>query len=323
MTDQVDYTFNVDMSPVQDFEDGLSMNFDVKTGNEAAALIESHPDYFKTNPLTFGVEIAVKNQETGGLIMQTLENLKGMLFAIPKIEALINMGLQISTRQSEASVFVDVSLGGALAEQAGVGLSLLSSYMVNGKCTCDLISGFRPIEALTHSFEQTLQKICQFKVKLNSHFSCEKGTLETFYGSLAGVLSKLPSLPPNANKLTILLNALTIIKDMKYEYKYDTQDFLNGVIEIIKLSKPDYQGDLIQEISGKVAEGQMMATMGIEQGKMMAGMFLAPFAEAIKAANFDKITLFGYMSETKILYNIQLNLPGVDSYLNENILSSL
>jgi hypothetical protein len=323
MTDQVDYKLKVDMSPVQDFENGMSLIANIKAGSEIEPLLETYPDYFKSSPVTVGVEINVKNQETGGLIIQTIENLKGMIFAIPQVETFINMGLQINTRQTNDSVCVDISIGGALAEQVAMALSIMGNYKLNGKGDLELVTGFKPVDALTQSFEQTLQKLCQFKVKVDTHFSSEKEALDAFYNNLGNALKQVPGLPPKIEKFSGALKALTIIKDITYEYKYDTQEFLNGALELIKFAKPEGETDYVQEISGKVAEGQMMVGMGIEQGKMMAGMFLAPFAEALKAANFDKIGIFGYVSEMKMLYKVQLNLPGVDDYLNENFLSSL
>jgi hypothetical protein len=99
----------------KDFENGMSLNVDIKSGTEIEPILETYPGYFKSSPVTAGVEINVKNQETGGLILQTIENLKGMIFAIPQVETFINMGLQINTRQTNDSVCVDISIGGALA----------------------------------------------------------------------------------------------------------------------------------------------------------------------------------------------------------------
>jgi hypothetical protein len=321
MSDLIDYKFEVDMSPLQDFESGMTLNVDIKAGNEADPILQNHPEYFKTNPITFGLEINVKNQETAGLILQTLESLKGMLFAIPQLETFMNMGLQIETRQTENSVCIDVSIGGALAEQVAVGLVLLGGYKTDGNARVELTTGFKAVDGLSMSFDQILQKLCQFRVNLDSKFKSSKEAFNTLTGSLAGALHQIPGLPQKAQKMTSLLNALTILREVNYQYKYDSQEFLNGAIELIKLIKP--QDNVIQEISGKVAEGQMMAGMGIEQGKMMGGMFLAPFAEALKSVNFDKLSVFGYLSGINMLYKFELNLPGLDAWLNENFLSSL
>jgi hypothetical protein len=320
MTDQINYTFDLNMVPEQDFENGMSLDIHILGGTDADTQIQSHPDYFKSNPITFGIELHVKNPESIPLIVQSLEGVKGMLTAIPQCETFINMGLQIELRQLESSVCVDVSFGGALAEQVAVGMSIMGNYKPNGKATFELTTGFKPLDALTQSFEQILQKLCQFKVKGISHFKTEKGALETLGGSLAGALNQVPGLENANKKATALFKALSILRELKYEYKYDNQELLNGATEVIKSISPE--ANMYDEISGKLAEGQMMATMSIEQGKMMAGMFLAPFAEALKAVSFDKITIFAYLSGTQILYKTSISLPGVDAYLNENILNS-
>jgi len=78
---------------------------------------------------------------------------------------------------------------------------------------------------------------------------------------------------------------------------------------------------MVQKLSQRLSETQMMGGAIIEQGKGLA-MFVADYIDHIKNAVLDDINLHFNLTFAKLGFKVLFSFPGLTQFLHEKFLSS-
>jgi len=115
----------------------------------------------------------------------------------------------------------------------------------------------------------------------------------------------------------VFLTALNLFKNIGFDLKYEANDFYNFIIEFINSLSPS----MVQKLSQRLSETQMMGGAIIEQGKGLA-MFVADYIDHIKNAVLDDINLHFNLTFAKLGFKVLFSFPGLTQFLHEKFLSS-
>ena len=66
---------SIDITPNTDFENGINFGFNATAGIQGKELISTLPDYFRSNPVTYSLELQINESES--------LNAKNVFMAIP------------------------------------------------------------------------------------------------------------------------------------------------------------------------------------------------------------------------------------------------
>lgn len=314
---------HIDISPVEDFQHGIHFDILVDAGKEFDNYVNGLPDYFKSSPVVYGLEIRVKDPSQVGIVIETLEGVKGMASAIPNFDTLVEQGLNISFRAGETSVFVDISFTGKFLETVNQSIGNVNLQQINftGQSKGVIVSELKPLDLLNSSLEEIIKKLCNFKIQFKSEYDNVKILVNAFAHAFQSIYNNLPK---KAKAMLGLLRVLGCFRKISYEFHYDAASLANLVREIVGESichGTDGGEVAVQQSSQKVAEFQTNANQAIEGTKPMLDDVIAPFKEALVALDVDTIGVHFTFDKLKFHAKYSLNLPGVTAWVNEKILS--
>jgi len=310
-TTESSFQGRVNISPVHDFENGIGLSFDMSAGKDAENIYAYLPEYYRTSPVVYGLEIIVEEDSHAAMIVGVLDGLKSMASLVPQLAQVLEAGLKVNFRHIGRSVFIDISIGGLIANQIVSQLQNLNFESLNfwGVGNAQIFSGIKPIDILNSSLDELLEKVCNFKIVSHSEYSNVKLLISAI---ISGTVSSLENVvKPN---IFNLLKVLGAIKLLEYEFRYDSGDLSSMIKELIGTSK-------YEEANSFLIHYQQTAASMIEQFKPMVDMFIEQWKEPLKMVNFDRIGLISSIPKAKIFLKTSLHLPGITAFLRENILS--
>jgi hypothetical protein len=319
------YVLKINIGPTEEFESGVGINWDLAGGKDFESVVSSLPDYFKSSPFTYALELHLNDEETGALVKQTLDTFKAMANMIPQAQQALDMGLQINIRHVGTSVFIDFSVEGLLADLATQQLGNFNLGQLNfsGASYGHACLGLKLNDLLSGTIEELLTKVLQFKVSGHSEFYNISNLVNAAHVLYQGLGDNLPR---NVRKFIGLIKLLSAVKKFNYEFKYD----LKELVSFVK--------DLTGEIPGAQNHGEgsnaLMVSYGMQLGglqemglqmlegyKPMVDGLLEPYKPMLQAVNFDKITVVACMPQMKFYYKTSLNFVGLSAAINEKILN--
>ena len=318
------YVGRFNVGPTEDFEAGIGLSMDIAAGQDFDGIFNLMPDYIKSSPISYGLELKVTNESAGAMIKQTLDGLNEMASAIPQVEGVKQAGLQINVRHVGLSVFVDFTVGGALSDMAMQQISQFNFEQLNfaGTGNSSLFFGVKINDLLTGTVEQIVSKLIQFKIQSHSEFSGVKRIL----GAVTEMIKAASGhLPRKAKKMMDLIRLFGAIRSIGYEFKYDAKE----IESIVKDAIGDIGGDMVgvpAESALPAFEGQLngMQYMGmsmIDSFKPMIESVIEPFKPALEALDLDRVGIYVCAPKLKVFTKNFVHLPGLTAFVHEKILN--
>ena len=321
----------IDISPKEDFDNGISLNFSVVAGTQGLELISTLPSYFQSNPITYSMQFLLTDAEEGTKIVGTLESLRDMILGmVPGAQEAVQQGININFRHVGNTVNIDVGLEGMFAEMVKAKLAEvnldLKGFSESGEFS--IISGLTLNNALDIGLEEILNKVSQFKVQGNGQMP----TKLFFDSILNGITNGLGGMLTGKMKLGLkMVKALTVLRKIQFSTKYDSNVFCEYVRElagrmahnILAEGKMDELNHEIgvQVLGSVVASGQETGKMQLEGLKQGMMMFIEPYIDTIKSLNLDDVSLNVFVAEYGLQVKFRLCLVGISEFLKTYILN--
>lgn len=311
----------INIHPESDFENGLGLGLEVASGNDFDTKLNASPDYVKSAPVSFGVELKVQDEASGPAVVQGLESLLEMVSEmLPPVKEYLDKGVQIKFRGNGSSVFVDVVVDQALAQCVLCKVSNYKYDQMNSSGTINLSahSGIKISDVVTGTPENLVQKATQFKVEGNANISNTKNLIQFFVSLLGPLLDQVPK------KFRGLLMFLSAVRLTSYDFVYDSK-LLAEIVRKVGLEaagkKLGQSGEAAtsQLVAAKASEYQTMGLEMLEQFKPMADSFLEPYKPMLQSVNFDQISLFAFFPQMKVYAKKTLDLKGITGFLREKV----
>jgi hypothetical protein len=307
------YVGKMDIGAVKNFGQGLGFSMDLAGGKDAEEILNFFPDYYKSSPMVYALEIHTNDENTGALLVQVLQGFSGMLSMIPQVAQFLNAGLSLNFRHVGKSVFIDVSLGGMIGDQIIGQYSHFNFSNVNfsGRGSMVIFSELKPTDLLTNTIDELLAKLLNFKLQSQSEFSNVKLLANALYAGYMGVSSN----NLHVAQFVGLIKLLGTIKEFGYEFKYDSD-------ELASLIKEEFipHGALMMATE-KLQGLQAIVQMSLEQFKPMIDSVLEPYKAPLAGIDFDRIGISSSVGVMKMFYKTTLHLPGLTQFVRENFLS--
>lgn len=322
---------SIDITPNIDFENGINFGFNATAGIQGKELISTLPDYFRSNPVTYSLELQINESEQGQVVIGTLEGLKEMIASmVPGAKDALEQGVSVQFRHVGNSVFIDVSLEGMFAELVKAQLSTvkldLSGFSESGEF--NVISGLKLNNSLEVSYEDLLKMGTQFKV-LGKGQMPSKVLFDSIFSQVEANFSGL--LP---SKLRLGLKALKLVgalRRIEYTSKYDSNVMYEYIRELAGrmahnivggASMDELNHEMGTQIIGSiVAQGQEKAKSQLDVIKQTAMMFLEPYLDTLRALNLDQISMSLTVPEYEAQIKFRLGLVGITEFVRNNILN--
>ena len=322
-TSEDTYVGRFNVGPTEDFEAGIGLSMEIAAGQDFDAIFNLMPDYLKSSPFCYGLELRVTDEAAGAMIKQTLDGLNDMASAVSQVDQIKQAGLQVNVRHVGLSVFIDCSFGGSLSDIAMQYIDLFNINQLNfaGIGNSSLFSGIKINDLLTGNMSHIISKLVQLKIQSHSEFSGIKRIL----GALPGIAKAFDKhMPIQVKQFFEFLRLLGAIRSIGYEFKYDAK-------EIESLAK-DLLGDFAKgkteepEESALPFEGQLnaMQNMGvatIDNFKPMIDSVIEPFKPALEALDLDKIGVYTCAPKMRVFSKVFIHLPGLTAFVHEKILN--
>jgi hypothetical protein len=321
-TDKVGYTGKISIVPTEEFVGGVGVSVHLTAGNDFEPILNSLPDYMTHSPVTYSLEIGIKDAEQGPMIVSRLNEIIAMFGEmIPPLQQALAMGLEVHFRSFGSSIFADITLGGVLGQQVqgGIGMFNLGQTNFAGNSNFHLTSGFVPMILLTHTLEDILTAATQLKIEGTGEYS----SIKTLINSSTQMITMMNggNIPQRLQPLILALKMAGSLKKTEFSLKYDTKALKECIIDGINLSRHHADGPTeFQRGAEKFLEQQGMFNMMVEQGKGMV-MFVADYLDIIKNINLDSLSLHFLIPNVKLFYKLTVRLPGATNWLNDNILN--
>jgi hypothetical protein len=322
---------SIDITPNTDFDNGVNFGFYATAGTQGKDLISSLPDYFRSNPVTYSLEILISESEQGQTVVATLEGLKEMISAmVPGAKDALEQGVSVKFRHVGNSVFIDVSLEGMFAEMVKSQMSAvkldLSGFSESGEF--NVISGVKLNNPLDIGFEELLKNATQFKV-------LGKGQMPSkvlFDSVLAQVETQFSGLLPSKFRLAFkAFKLLGALRRIEYTSKYDNNVMYEYIRELAGRIVHNIQGGAsmdelnhemgVQIIGSQFAQVQEKGKSQLDVIKQTATMFLEPYLDTLRALNLDEISMSLTVPEYDAQIKFKLALVGITEFIRNNILN--
>jgi hypothetical protein len=313
----------VNIVPVTDFESGTALRLHLNLGNSFDSISEN---IGKTGSVgKASIELKLKNPEAGNVVIETLNQVKEMAKQfIPDADQFIDKDAVISFRQVGESVFIDVSYEGENAEMLCFGLSMLgiSSINFSGQSDLHICSKVSPVDALTANVDSLLDNGSSFKVDAHGEYSHLKN-LVTFAQSLFDMFGKGFAIGCGSGgqceqlikSILSVAQLLTASRKIDFGMKYDSESLSKFIKEQLDVKKEGHDHTKYEKICSKWTETQAKINGGVDSGKMMAGMFLAPFLPAITNINWDTLSVSVCSQLVRAHIKLSLSIRGLDEFV--------
>ncbi len=324
---QSGYKGKVNIGPVNDFETGFGLDTDIALGNEYDEVVNSLPDYFKTSPISFSVEIPVSSEEAGHIVKETLQGLKDMLEGVvPQLAQAKQAGVNVNFRSVGNSVFVDISTGGMIADQL---LSQLSQYNFaglnfSGTAFFNIFTGLRLSDILSGNVDNIISRVTLFKIESHSQVLGVKNLIYALT-NLYQNMGQNVVIPRSLKNLIPFMKLLAAMKNFDFEFKYDAEEVANTLKDAVGEfggQAAETPEGTIEALNGTLGQYQAMGPMMIEGFRPIIDSVVEPFKPAIQALNLDRLGLVYSLPSMRMHYKLSVHLPGLTKFVNETVLGN-
>lgn len=303
----------VQITPETDFEDGISVNAHLTAGNDCTELFQSLPSHLRESPVSFGIQLHLKNADEGKNVIEVLHGVKEMLLGmIPQFKQAVDNGVNISFRHTGESVYIDVTYVGPFADQFFNIISMFDFSTLNfsGGSDFHIASQLSVGDILTDSFDQLHAKLTNLKIEGKGEYSQIKNVFMFIINTLSSI--SCGNVPKKLKAFIYLLKLASIVRKLDFNFKYDA-----SIVHelIVGLYGTDSNGEERYQIESKRWSEQTQPHINVMYSNisMMAGGFLEQFKPFIQALNLDNISIYACSPIVKLHLKINLIVNGLNN----------
>ena len=306
--------FNI--TPTVDFEAGTAVGIHISAGNNFNDIFNSFPSYLRESPVSYGLELRIKDAEQGKVVIENLTALKDMLIPlIPDAQMYFEKGLTINFRHVGTSVFIDVTHSGYAGDKLSGILSLfnISALNFSGSHDIHFTTQFSPVDIVEKDFKTIVTELFNIKLEGKAEYNNLK-TLITF------VINTVSDLGAVTRKMKTLLQALKLfstIRKLDFNFQYEAATLLEIIIDYgnsLRESETSYFEEGCRQFD---EEKQPLIKSTVDMGASQAGMFIEPFKPAINAIDFDNISLYATCPNVKVFVKGTIQFRGVSDFIRK------
>jgi len=329
----INNTSRIGIHPIQEFQSEMGMSLHATLGKEFDSILETLPDYFNSSPLTYVIEIKIKNPDFGSVVVDNMQKVKNMISEMrPEFANLLNLGLTVDFRHVGHSIFIDVSFDGLLADKVGASYNdiNLSKFSFSGTTNGHFYSSLKLTDLFELKLEELINKALLFKIESMSEVIQVKELSQLLYEFMVNYMGQNPALVnalPNYRIILQFLKLIGSIKDLRYDFKYDSQAVKKTLFDILNIQfdvPNEYcNGSTFKEghpLNVLFTNMQGLGLNNIINKKPIYDQILGPYNEVLKQVNFDSISFANSIPKLRIYYQYNLNLPGLTDFLNTHFI---
>jgi hypothetical protein len=266
------------------------------------------------------IELKLKNAEAGKDVIETLNQVKQMAMSfIPEAESFIDKEIIITFRQAADSVFVDISYEGENAESICFVISMMGANSINfsGQSDLHICSKVSPVDAISIDAEQLLANLANLKIEAHGEYSHLKNIVNFGQGLLTSIGSTCceGGIDKFITPIMGLAQLLVASRKIDFGLKYDAESLATFIKDCLGCKKEGQDLSKFDKLKEKYVEGQAKLNAGIEGGKMMAAMFLAPFLPAITNINWDNISVSVCSQLIRAHVKLSIGIRGLNDFV--------
>ena len=291
-----------------------AFNLHIRLGAEFDKYKESLPHY--NEPLTIGLEISLKsneNQDNCKKIINTIESIKKLLAKLGLWEKVQGQGIILNTRTQVDSLFVELTLSGALGDFVSQTISKfrLEELKYSGHMDFHMSSKLKLGYLLSKEFFN-IKDIQNEAVKINFEANGQYLNMAQLINYVIDAATNLVGgeIPKKLLPMVLFWKLSSAVRNFDFTFRYEPEIISEIIHDSIDRKKEERFNEDIARLKDKLSEG--MNSM-----KSVIGEYL----EVLDVINLDKISVFASSPLVKLYLNFILNIKGlnelVESYLFE------
>jgi len=289
------YLGKVYLGPENDFNPGWGINFQIASGSDFSKIVLNLPDYYSTSPMTYSVEIGLKDPEQGPMIVSRLSEIKDMVLEmVPDLKQLVVMGLDIHFRNVSNNIVADFGLSGSFITMSQQTLPpelknvdfAKSSKAFTGSSQVNITSGWTPMMLLNKSLEEIIRAACNLKIDISGEFSQSKIFFSILSTFMIGAITKgnVQNIQQYNVIIKFLEKIIASIRNYKFCLKYDDSVLYNFFASLVNTENPNHFANLTENFKLQQVEFNQF----VEMGKGFVS-FVADYLDILRNINFEKI----------------------------------
>ena len=315
--EQIGLMGRVNITPINDFESGSAFGIHITAGNNFNDILNSFPSYLRESPVSYGLELRLKDAEQGKMVIETLTQLKEMIIPlIPNAQKYFDGGLTINFRHVGTSVFIDVTHSGIAGDKLGGFLSMfnISALNFSGSHDIHLTTQFSPVDIFDKDLRTLFYEIPNIKIEGKAEYNHLK-TLITF---AINTINDIGGVPRKMKPLLQAFKLIATIRKLDFSFKYDSSLISEVYVDLVNdMNKggetPDFEKKSKEWIDEKQPQIKGMFDMMASQ----AGMFIEPYKPLIQAIDFDNINVYGTCPIVKAYVKGTIQFRGVSDLIGK------
>lgn len=321
--DTTSFLSKVKITPTTDFTAGTSVDVQLTVGNQFSTVASSLPSNVNESPVSFGIELKIKNPDQAAQVVDTLTQLKDMAIAmVPNAEEFLKQGVSVNFRPSGSSVFIDVSLSGAYGEKITSVLSKYNFSSVNftGGSNLTVSSKLSPVDILSYNLGQLLDEVSNLKFEYNGEFSHLKNIVSFATDTLTAVTQG--NLPQKLKPAVYAMRFAEVVRKLDFNFQYDSstvheiiKDTVNSASGVAQGEKSKYE----KLAESWTSERQPQAQEIVSQVSEMGSSFLEPYKPALLNLNLDNLTVYAVCPSVKAYAKVGLNIRGASDFVAKTL----
>lgn len=295
----------LNIKPTEIFEENSSISGHLIIGDDYKEVIQDLPSLCNfptlTSPLNLGLEIYLRNDNDGPMVLKLLEEIKNKLKNIQIWEFIFNNVVQIKFRHASYSVFIDLNTLGDFSD-------ILCSYLRLNFKDCQFGMDFHlnsNLNLTNFGDKTTFNKILDKLSLLKSEIKCKYERYEDN--------SKVVEIIPYSSEFpaALILNFLLCNPKLNFASEFDKFLLKNTISEtIIHLWNKNYKTQSKEE---KLEE--IWTEVCIEAEK-----YIKDISDITSGVHSDYYTLLNYLLANK--FSIYANSPDLKIFSKMNIITN-
>ena len=233
--EELSQNLNFNIHSKQSFENGVGVFFEVCSGNDARDVINSKPENVKNSPFSVSLRVAfASNDDALGVASMLNDLVKPMLSSIPQLEQYMSLGLELSFRNNQKFLIVDVTISGLLLDMVQNNMSEFnfSEMNVNASGTFHVFSALKLDDLLKDSVLDIIQKALHMKFHLNTKTFNLRNALSAVIASLTDSVEQ-GFIPPQMQGYMIFIKLASVLRNFNFDLAFDALELKNTFIDFM------------------------------------------------------------------------------------------
>jgi hypothetical protein len=311
------------LKPSVDFHSASSINLHFTIGNEFNSIANSFPSYLRECPASFGIELRLKDESSGPLVIEVLKGLQELGSQMdPSFQKALSSGVYVNYRHVGPSVFVDISYGGEMGDKISGMLSMFNFSTLNfsGESNFHICSKLSPVDALYLSMDELVKNGTNLKIEGSGEFS----HLKTLVNFIVNTLSSLNHgrLSQQIKPLAYLIRFASVIKKLDFEFLYDSSVVYDVIKEMLNSSRAsEEEANSVYDNNCNMFDNLVQPGLNSQVASFseMVAAFLEPYKPAILSLDLDNISVYATCPNLRVYLKLNVLIKGVSDFVAKNI----